>query len=125
MLDRRDEVLAVNEALLQFEENKVFVEVETAPHEYEKRYVETGLSDGINIEVLSGLGQADKLLFKWSTPVPLPVEKSLVSTEKFKCSEAVLRILQSCLPVSVFIKSSPIVEKEVLFESILITAFPP
>ena len=61
VLDRRDEVLALNEGLLQFEESRVFVEVETAPHEFEKRYIETGLSDGINIEVLSGVELKDKI----------------------------------------------------------------
>lgn len=61
VLDRRDEVLAINEGLLQFEEDKVFVDVEGAPQEFEKRYIETGLSDGINIEVLSGLDADDRI----------------------------------------------------------------
>jgi HlyD family secretion protein len=59
VLDRRDSVLAINESLLQFEADTVFVEVETKPQEFEKRYVETGLSDGIHIEILSGLSQDD------------------------------------------------------------------
>ena len=41
-------------SLLQFEEGKPFVEVETAPQTFEKREIKTGLSDGITIEVLSG-----------------------------------------------------------------------
>lgn len=61
VLDRRDEVLAINEALLQFEGDRAFVEVETAPQVFEKRYVETGLSDGITIEVVSGLGPEDRV----------------------------------------------------------------
>ena len=55
VLDRRDEVLAIREALLQFEDDETFVEVETAPQQFEKRSIETGLSDGIHIEVLAGL----------------------------------------------------------------------
>jgi HlyD family secretion protein len=61
VLDRRDDVLAINEALLQFEDEKTFVEVETAPQQFDKRYVETGLSDGIHIEVLSGLTADDRI----------------------------------------------------------------
>ncbi len=55
VLDRRDDVMAINEGLLMFEGNDTFVEVETAPQVFERRKVETGLSDGINIEILSGI----------------------------------------------------------------------
>lgn len=55
VLDRRDEVLAINEGLLQFEGSDTYVEVETEPQVFERRKVETGLSDGINIEILSGI----------------------------------------------------------------------
>ena len=61
VLDRRDDVLAINESLLQFEEDKTFVEVEVGEQEFEKRYVEIGLSDGIQIEVLEGLSAEDKI----------------------------------------------------------------
>ncbi len=55
VLDRRESVLAVKESLLQFEQGKPFVEVEVAPQKFEKRPVEVGISDGIRIEVKSGL----------------------------------------------------------------------
>jgi len=61
VLDHRDSVLAVSEALLQFDNDSAFVEIETEPQVFEKRYVETGLSDGINIEILSGLTMDDKI----------------------------------------------------------------
>lgn len=61
VLDRRDSVLAVSEALLQFENDSTFVEVETELQVFEKRFVETGLSDGINIEILAGLSKEDKI----------------------------------------------------------------
>lgn len=55
VLQKRDSVLTIKESSLLFEENKVFVEVETSPQVFEKREIKTGLSDGINIEVLSGI----------------------------------------------------------------------
>ncbi len=61
VLDRKDSVLAISEALLQFENDSAFVEVETGEQVFEKRFVETGLSDGINIEILSGLSKEDKI----------------------------------------------------------------
>jgi HlyD family secretion protein len=62
VLDRKDSVLSLSESLLQFEnEDKPYVEVETAPQTFEKRYVKLGLSDGIRIEVLDGVKKTDKI----------------------------------------------------------------
>ena len=61
VLERRDQVLAVQEARLQFEGDDAFVEVETAPQRFERREVKTGLSDGVMIEVLEGLKKDDKI----------------------------------------------------------------
>ena len=55
ILDRRDKVLAIDESLLKFEKGKAFVEVETLPQQFEKREVSLGLSDGVHVEVLSGI----------------------------------------------------------------------
>lgn len=61
VLDKRDSVLAINESLLKFENDSAYVEIETEPQTFEKRFIETGLSDGINIEVISGLAKDDKI----------------------------------------------------------------
>jgi HlyD family secretion protein len=63
VLEHKDSVMAVSESLLQFSENEdsIYVEVETDPGIFEKRYIKTGLSDGINIEVKEGLGIDDKI----------------------------------------------------------------
>ena len=61
VLDRRENVLAINEGDLIIEDKKTFVEVETTPQNFEKREIKTGLSDGINIEVVSGLKEGDKV----------------------------------------------------------------
>ena len=59
VLDRRENVLAINEGNLQFEGQDSFVEIEVAQKVFERRDVETGLSDGINIEVVVGLEESD------------------------------------------------------------------
>ncbi len=61
ILAKKDKVLAINESTLQFEKEKSFVEVETTNQQFEKRYVKTGLSDGINVEILEGLKKTDKI----------------------------------------------------------------
>lgn len=61
VLDRREQVLAINESLLEFKNDSTFVEVETTPQVFEKRFIKTGLSDGINIEVLDGISKEDKI----------------------------------------------------------------
>ena len=61
VLEKKENVLAINERDLIFEDEKHFVEVEVAPQTFEKRQIETGLSDGLNIEVISGLSKTDKI----------------------------------------------------------------
>jgi HlyD family secretion protein len=53
-------VLALPENLLQFDQGKVFVEVSKG-NTFEKRPIKTGLSDGINIEVLGGVSAQEKI----------------------------------------------------------------
>jgi HlyD family secretion protein len=61
VLAKKQNVLALPEGVLQFENNKTFVEIETAPQVFEKRFIQTGLSDGINIEVISGIDKTHKI----------------------------------------------------------------
>ncbi len=63
VLDRRDNVLAIQESWLQFDKDQPYVEVETQaePQRFERRDVTTGLSDGITIEVVKGLSKNDRI----------------------------------------------------------------
>ena len=61
VLDKRVQVLAIREALVQWKEGKPFVEVETAPKQFARRDVKLGLSDGIYAEVLEGVTKTDKI----------------------------------------------------------------
>jgi len=61
VLEKRDSVLAIPEGLLKFEKDSAFVEVESVPQKFEKKYVKTGISDGINIEIISGITKEDRL----------------------------------------------------------------
>ena len=61
VLERKNDVMAINESLLKFDGDTAYVEVETAPQTYEKRIIKTGLSDGLVIEVIEGLSLEDKI----------------------------------------------------------------
>jgi HlyD family secretion protein len=61
VLERRDSVLAAAEGLVVFKGDTAFVEVQTSPQNFVKRSVKTGLSDGVNIEIVEGLSKTDKL----------------------------------------------------------------
>ncbi len=61
VLSKVENVLTVPEALLQFDGDKTFVEVETEPQKFKKVYIETGLSDGINIEVKKGIDKDSEI----------------------------------------------------------------
>ena len=61
VLEMRKNVMAIEEGNLIFEGDGVFVEVETGPQKFEKRNIQTGLSDGIHIEVLSGLAAGERI----------------------------------------------------------------
>ncbi len=63
ILGKADGVLAVKEALVQFDADtrKPYVEVEVAPQQFERRDLELGISDGIYVEVKSGLQEQDAI----------------------------------------------------------------
>jgi HlyD family secretion protein len=63
VLERKDSVMVIPEGMLQFKNDSAFVEVLANEAEliYEKRNVKTGISDGINIEIVEGLTKDDKV----------------------------------------------------------------
>lgn len=75
ILDKADEVLALKESLIQFDSNtqKPFVEIEKGNQEFERKEVELGISDGIYVEILSGISNNDRI--KVWNPIVAPVSK--------------------------------------------------
>ena len=62
VLDEKKQVLAVREAVVQYDkDSKPYVEVETSPQTFVRRDVQLGLSDGIHVEVKGGVTKADKI----------------------------------------------------------------
>ncbi|MGB1970872.1 MAG: efflux RND transporter periplasmic adaptor subunit [Flavobacteriaceae bacterium] len=63
VLERKDSILALSEALLQFdkETEQAYVEIQVDEQKFERKDVEIGISDGINVEIISGITLEDKI----------------------------------------------------------------
>ncbi|MCK0192189.1 efflux RND transporter periplasmic adaptor subunit [Arenibacter sp. F20364] len=63
ILAKADSVLAVKEALIQFDPDtkRPFVEIATGAQKFERRDIQLGVSDGIYIEILNGIRPEDEI----------------------------------------------------------------
>ena len=74
VLEKKDSVMGISEALLQFDKitNTPYVEVKNEKGSFERKDIEVGISDGINVEVISGLTLKDKIKV-WNKTEPLKI----------------------------------------------------
>jgi len=82
ILDSKDSVMAIPESLLQFDKEREvpYVEVQIADQKFERRDIEIGISDGVNVEVLSGLSEEDKIkVWNKTEPIKKGDQKSTVN----------------------------------------------
>ncbi|NCP21090.1 MAG: efflux transporter periplasmic adaptor subunit [Flavobacteriales bacterium CG_4_9_14_0_2_um_filter_35_242] len=63
ILEQKDSVLSIKESLLKFDKKteKPYIEVKVGDQKFERRDVELGISDGINVEVLKGISPKDEI----------------------------------------------------------------
>lgn len=63
VLEKKDSVLSIKEALLQFDKktDSAYVEIKVGNQDFKKRTVVLGISDGINVEILSGVSMGDEI----------------------------------------------------------------
>ncbi len=64
IIQKKDSVLTVPERVVTFRRDSAFVKILLAPGKDEERYIKTGLSDAISIEVVQGLKEGDEVLEK-------------------------------------------------------------
>ena len=62
-IESKDSILVIKEALLQFNRitEKPFVELQNENGNFTKKNIEIGLSDGINVEIIEGIEEGDKI----------------------------------------------------------------
>ncbi|OXA79687.1 HlyD family secretion protein [Flavobacterium aquidurense] len=63
ILEKADKTLAIKESLVQFDKKtqKPYVEIETAPQKFQRKDLILGVSDGIYVQVKSGIKDSDKI----------------------------------------------------------------
>lgn len=72
VLERKDSVMAISESLLQFDRKteEPYVEIEIEDQKFERRDVKIGISDGVNVEIISGVSKDDKIKV-WNKTEPI------------------------------------------------------
>ena len=72
VLERKDSIMAIPESLLQFdrETEKPYVEISLGEQTFQRRDIEIGISDGVNVEIISGLTKED-LIKVWNKTEPV------------------------------------------------------
>ena len=70
--ERKVDVLSLPEAVLQFDRktDKPYVEILVGDQKFERRDIEIGISDGINVEIISGVTAEDKVKV-WNKTEPI------------------------------------------------------
>jgi len=64
IIAKKDSVLAIPERVVIFRNDSAFVRIPVGKNQSKEVYIKTGLSDAINIEVISGLKEGQKVLEK-------------------------------------------------------------
>ena len=83
VLEKKDSVMGISEALLQFDKitNDTYVEIKNDKGKFERKYVDLGISDGINVEVLKGLSMEDQIKV-WNKTEPIKIGEEEESENK-------------------------------------------
>ncbi|MCW5516219.1 efflux RND transporter periplasmic adaptor subunit [Muriicola sp. Z0-33] len=72
VLEKKDSIMVIPEALLQFdkETDKPYVEVSVGEQKFERKDIEIGISDGVNVEIVSGITEEDEVKV-WNKTEPV------------------------------------------------------
>ena len=83
VLEKKDSVMCISEALLQFDKitNNPYVDVKNDKGKFERKNIELGISDGINVEILSGLSLEDEIKV-WNKTEPIKIGEEDESENK-------------------------------------------
>ena len=85
VVNSKTDIMVIPEAVLQFDRRtqQPFVEIEISDQNFERRELETGLSDGIKVEVLSGVEMTDNIKI-WNKTEPLKIEPEESAFDQFE-----------------------------------------
>ena len=78
VLEKKDSVMCISEALLQFDKitNDPYVEIKNDKGKFERKDIDLGISDGINVEVVKGLSMEDQIKV-WNKTEPIKIGEEI------------------------------------------------
>ncbi|MCU0438196.1 MAG: efflux RND transporter periplasmic adaptor subunit [Raineya sp.] len=82
VLEKKENILALKESWVEFKGDTAYVYVEKEPQVFTKKIVKTGISDGINIEIVSGVEKEAKIRGQEKKNDPKPEEKEKEKEKK-------------------------------------------
>ena len=85
VVNSKTDIMVIPEAVLQFDRRtqQPYVEIEISDQNFERRELETGLSDGIKVEVLSGVEMTDNIKI-WNKTEPIKIEPEESAFDQFR-----------------------------------------
>jgi len=85
VVNSKTDIMVIPEAVLQFDRRtqQPYVEIEISDQNFERREIETGLSDGIKVEILSGVEMTDNIKI-WNKTEPLKIEPEESAFDQFE-----------------------------------------
>jgi len=85
VVNSKTDIMVIPEAVLQFDRKtqQPYVEIEISDQNFERREIETGLSDGIKVEILSGVEMTDNIKI-WNKTEPLKIEPEESAFDQFE-----------------------------------------
>ena len=85
VVDNRQDIMVIAEALIQLDRRtqQPFVEIEISNQNFERKDIEIGLSDGIKVEIISGIEMTDKIKI-WNKTEPIKIEPEESAFDQFR-----------------------------------------
>ena len=83
VLERKEDVLALREALIQFDRKtqEPYVQIMTGDQKFERKDVKLGISDGENVEILEGVEEEDAVKV-WTRTEELKEDNNNTDTDE-------------------------------------------
>ena len=85
VIDQRNDIMVIPESVLQFDRRtqQPYVEIEISDQKFERKDITIGLSDGVKVEVLSGIEMSDKIKI-WNKTEPIKIEPEESAFDEFE-----------------------------------------
>ena len=85
IIEDKKNIMVIPEALLQFDRKtqEPYVEIQTSNQNFERKDVQIGLSDGIIVEIISGVKMSDQIKI-WNKTEPIKIEPEESAFDEFR-----------------------------------------